>query len=81
MAEFKSVKTIYLIINDALSTIDTLHFNSLTGVSFNNGKMPVSSNYFRDCVKYRIQSKQLILEMVFSTTDNDRQLTDLCQKN
>ena len=57
-----------------MSTIDTLHFISLTSVhlTFSNGvgKMPVSSNYFRDCVKYLFNHQRLIFEVVFSTTDN-----------
>ena len=52
-----------LIINDALSTIDTLHFISLKSVclTINNvvGKMAVSSNYFRDCVKYLFNQNDL----------------------
>ena len=74
IAEFKSVTNIYLIINGALSTIDTLHFISFTSVhltiSNGVGKMPVSGNYFRDCVKYLFNQKRLIFEVVFSTTDN-----------
>ena len=63
------MKNIYLIIDDALLNLDTLHSIFLTSVclTINNefGKKPVSSNYFRDCVEYLFNQNDLFL-MLYS---------------
>ena len=67
------MKNISYIIKDALSTIDTLHFNPLSvwlTINKGFGRVSMRSNYFRDCVKISLQPNRLIFEAIFSTTDN-----------